>query len=411
MVREMGVEFAWHTGSVPQDRRRAEINRFKKDPACRLLLSSETGGLGLNLQVADTVINLDLPWNPAKLEQRIARAWRKNQTRPVGVVNLVSEDSIEHRMLYLLDQKQGLADGVLDGRGDVKGLRMPTGRAAFLERMEAMMKGAEEKPDDALDRCRRLGDDLLARHGDALLLIEARQDASGRFSVLAVLDGDPAAARRESKRLAAASGAPAEVVDRATFETLRRLERAGVIRFTGDGARQVHRSPALDEDTTRRHLERARPLCDAAERKLGMASLLAGGGFTAESTAPVSEAAALALRCIAVASGEDDPGEAIADLPERLAGAGMVEAAALSGAARLLDAAPHAGNGAESAACIASARELVVQVRAALDGIGDRPRGVAPRSAPMALPSRGATPRASRRPSVRAIVGALGTTP
>jgi SNF2 family DNA or RNA helicase len=45
------------------------------------------------------VINLDLPWNPAKLEQRIARAWRKNQIRTVDVINLVTEDSIEHVML------------------------------------------------------------------------------------------------------------------------------------------------------------------------------------------------------------------------------------------------------------------------------------------------------------------------
>ncbi len=58
------------------------------------------------------VINLDLPWNPAKLEQRIARAWRKYQTKPVNVANLVTEISIEHRMLHLLNQKQALADGV-----------------------------------------------------------------------------------------------------------------------------------------------------------------------------------------------------------------------------------------------------------------------------------------------------------
>jgi hypothetical protein len=45
------------------------------------------------------VVNCDLPWNPAKLEQRIARAWRKNQSRPVTVVNLIAEETIEHRML------------------------------------------------------------------------------------------------------------------------------------------------------------------------------------------------------------------------------------------------------------------------------------------------------------------------
>ena len=64
------------------------------------------------------MINCDLPWNPAKLEQRIARAWRKHQTESVTVINLVSENTIEHRMLDTLANKQALADGVLDLRAN-----------------------------------------------------------------------------------------------------------------------------------------------------------------------------------------------------------------------------------------------------------------------------------------------------
>ncbi|MTK64077.1 MAG: DEAD/DEAH box helicase, partial [Methanobacterium sp.] len=137
LAGEMGLEYAWHTGTVPQDRRRQEIRRFKNDPACRLFLSTDSGSVGLNLQVATAVVNMDLPWNPAKLEQRIARAWRKHQTKPVTVVNLVCENSIEHRILHLLGQKQGLADGVLDGRGDIAAIKMPSGRAACVERVAA----------------------------------------------------------------------------------------------------------------------------------------------------------------------------------------------------------------------------------------------------------------------------------
>ena len=139
MAQDLGIEFAWHTGSVPQDRRRAEIARFKRDPDCRLFLSTDSGSVGLNLQTASAVINLDLPWNPAKLEQRIARAWRKNQMRTVDVINLVTEDSIEHSMLHVLSQKQALADGVLDGHDDLKAMKLPSGRRAFVERMSAMM--------------------------------------------------------------------------------------------------------------------------------------------------------------------------------------------------------------------------------------------------------------------------------
>jgi superfamily II DNA/RNA helicase len=110
LASEFGVEAAWHTGSTPQLRRREEINRFKQDPACRLFLSTDSGAVGLNLQVASVVINVDLPWNPAKLEQRIARAWRKHQTRSVSVINLVSEKTIEHSILFLLGAKQALSD-------------------------------------------------------------------------------------------------------------------------------------------------------------------------------------------------------------------------------------------------------------------------------------------------------------
>ena len=191
-----GVEFAWHTGSVPQPQRRAEIRRFREDPECRLFLSSESGGVGLNLQVADTVVNMDQPWNPARLEQRIARAWRKHQTRPVTVINLVSEDTIEHRMLGLLDAKRILAEGVLDQRGDLSEIPLPTSRAAFMERLNAVLgaqaeavaaaaaEGAAEGAARALTAVEQLRDDLVAAHGAMLRRVFVR---GGDEAVLVVL--------------------------------------------------------------------------------------------------------------------------------------------------------------------------------------------------------------------------------
>ncbi len=133
------IGFAWHTGKVPQKQRRAEIMAFRNNPNCRLFLSTDSGGVGLNLQNASVVINCDLPWNPAKLEQRIARAWRKNQRRPVTVVNLIAENTIEHGMLGSLANKMELAQGVLDGVGDLSEIKLKRGNQALLKRLEQIL--------------------------------------------------------------------------------------------------------------------------------------------------------------------------------------------------------------------------------------------------------------------------------
>ncbi len=101
-------------GGVESRNRKDLVGRFKQDPKCRAFLSTDAGGVGLNLQHANVVINLDLPWNPAVLEQRIGRVHRLGQTQPVRVVNYVSEGTIEQGMLSLLGFKKSLFSGVLD---------------------------------------------------------------------------------------------------------------------------------------------------------------------------------------------------------------------------------------------------------------------------------------------------------
>ena len=86
-------------GSVPQRKRQQLVHRFQKTPACRLFMTTNAGSTGLNLQAANTVINVDLPWNPAVLEQRISRAHRMGQKRPVDVYLLVTVDTFEERLL------------------------------------------------------------------------------------------------------------------------------------------------------------------------------------------------------------------------------------------------------------------------------------------------------------------------
>jgi superfamily II DNA or RNA helicase len=107
-------------GRLDARKRKELVNQFRQDPNCRVFLSTDAGGVGLNLQHASAVVNMDLPWNPATLEQRIGRIHRLGQHRPVRVVNFVAQGTIEHGMLSLLSFKQSLFSGVLDkGKDEV----------------------------------------------------------------------------------------------------------------------------------------------------------------------------------------------------------------------------------------------------------------------------------------------------
>jgi hypothetical protein len=325
LAAEMGVETAWHTGSVPQQRRRAEIMRFKQDPACRLFLSTDSGSVGLNLQAASAVVNVDLPWNPAKLEQRIARAWRKNQTRSVTVINLVCEDSIEHQILHLLGQKQALADGVLDGRGDLSALKMPSGRAAMIERMQALMQTTSVPRIVSAEEA--LAEELRHRHGERALLIEARTASDGRMRVLAVLDVDGETLAAEARRHEARGDAAptVEVIDKATWLAMRRLAAGGLITMAESQARVFHQSPNFAEPGEASSDARARAgtLRVQAERALGMARALAAGGFVDEALPLVAKAIAAGAAARLAALGELAVGATLAtptqvhDLVER----------------------------------------------------------------------------------------------
>ena len=122
-------------GGVPGPQRMGLIRRFKEDSGCRIFLSTDAGGVGLNLQNASVVVNMDQPWNPAVLEQRIGRVHRLGQHRPVRVVNFVAQGTIEHGMLSLLSFKKSLFAGVLDG-GEDQVLLGGTRLKRFMESVE-----------------------------------------------------------------------------------------------------------------------------------------------------------------------------------------------------------------------------------------------------------------------------------
>lgn len=124
------------SGSVPGDKRGALVEQFHSDPDCRLFLSTDAGGVGLNLQhAAAVVVNMDMPWNPAVLEQRIGRVHRMGQSRGVQVLNFVGQGSIEEGMLSVLAFKRSLFAGVLD-HGESEVFLQGTRLSKFMESVE-----------------------------------------------------------------------------------------------------------------------------------------------------------------------------------------------------------------------------------------------------------------------------------
>ncbi|MFH0866324.1 MAG: C-terminal helicase domain-containing protein [Bacteroidota bacterium] len=113
----LDIEYEYLHGGIPSFKRKDLIDNFHNKPESRVFLSTDAGGVGLNLQCAGTVINLDIPWNPAVLEQRIARVHRLGQKNHVRVMNFVSSGTIEERILSLIGFKQSVFTGVFD-QGD-----------------------------------------------------------------------------------------------------------------------------------------------------------------------------------------------------------------------------------------------------------------------------------------------------
>jgi SNF2 family DNA or RNA helicase len=116
LLREHGRRPLFFTGAESSKLRAQNLVEFHDDPNAALLFLTDAGGVGLNLQrAANACINLEQPWNPAVLEQRIGRIYRLGQKQPIDVYNLVSEGSIESRIAGIVGSKHALFKGVFDG--------------------------------------------------------------------------------------------------------------------------------------------------------------------------------------------------------------------------------------------------------------------------------------------------------
>ena len=112
----------------PSSRIPARNRRARRTPPWRhfcqrvpVMLCSESGGEGRNLQFANTLVNFDLPWNPMRIEQRVGRIHRIGQTRDVFIFNLCTAGSLEARILALLDEKIRMFELVVGEVGSILG--------------------------------------------------------------------------------------------------------------------------------------------------------------------------------------------------------------------------------------------------------------------------------------------------
>ncbi len=298
-----GIGHAWHTGSVPQQKRRGEILAFRDDPNCRLFLSTDSGGVGLNLQQASVVINCDLPWNPARLEQRIARAWRKHQKRPVTVVNLIAENTLEHAMLETLANKMTLAEGVLDGTGkSLSEAKLKRGRDANIARLQQILSitpdGIATPNSPPADPALAFSQRVSERLGNTLIHCQEAMLPGQETPVLLTVLRDPTRAAAVSdlfRETEWRGNAPKlQILDESTWIALQQLAASGLITFNTRATRHLTGGVPTKPALTPEQLQRIADLRALAAKKQKVAQLLIAADL-AEEAEPHQQAAEKAL--------------------------------------------------------------------------------------------------------------------
>ncbi|MHC3400412.1 SNF2-related protein [Aeromonas veronii] len=131
-IEQKSWDYCYLDGGCSAKSRQDSILRFRHEEVPLFLISLKAGGTGLNLTQADTVLHLDPWWNPAVEDQASDRAHRMGQTQPVTVYRLVCEQTVEEKIVALHDEKRALADGLLSGQSEVRGLDVESLRALLM---------------------------------------------------------------------------------------------------------------------------------------------------------------------------------------------------------------------------------------------------------------------------------------
>jgi superfamily II DNA or RNA helicase len=170
LLADAGIAFVRFDGSLSGPEKDAAISEFRDRVA--ILLSTESGGEGRNIQFCNTLINFDIPWNPMAIEQRIGRIDRIGQQREVFVFNLVTRGTIEEQILHLLDEKISMFELVVGEVGAILGSIEEDRDFAELV-LDAWLETTEASRTEAFDALGRRLDQALRQHEHAKSLDEA----------------------------------------------------------------------------------------------------------------------------------------------------------------------------------------------------------------------------------------------
>jgi SNF2 family DNA or RNA helicase len=170
VLAKAGIAFSRFEGSLSGPDKDAAIADFRE--RVPVLLCTESGGEGRNIQFCNTLVNFDLPWNPMAIEQRIGRIDRIGQQREVFVFNLVTRGTLEERVLHLLEEKISMFELVVGEVWAILGGLQEERDFADLV-LDAWLETTEAGRSEAFDGIGRRLDEARRQHVDAKALDNA----------------------------------------------------------------------------------------------------------------------------------------------------------------------------------------------------------------------------------------------
>jgi superfamily II DNA or RNA helicase len=372
----LGIGHTMLHGGVPTERRPALLDRFRSDPRVRVLLSTDAGGVGLNLQEASYVVHLDLPWNPARLDQRTGRSHRLGQKRGVLVTCLCAEQGIERGIEGTLGQKRAVRAAALDPNATDDVLEAPS-FSVFLRQTQEVLAALEAHgPAPGIEG----GSDAEDAAGAGAAVVDAAVVGAAAFGEApAQAVSEPASPTEpEASAEAVTSAEPvsqaepaasAEPVSQA--EPAAAAEPAAITEPVKPVVPLLQPHPALPAEVAPAHAQQqlataARASARAVDR-LRLAHVVLDAGFPNDAARAAYEAVAAAIRDLAGSSAPTDHAGLVASIYRELLPAGRVPPGIHAVLARLHDLSALHAAGIELP--VALAEEAIAEASAMVDKV------------------------------------------